>query len=69
MINVFLTQSSKTLLKNKDSDSALFLEDGKTFLGYARTTLVVQCTGHAFCQFPLRWIYYYDSNESTGKET
>ena len=44
MINVFLTQSSKTLLKNKDSDSALFLEDGKTFLGYARTTLVVQCT-------------------------
>ena len=23
----------------------------------------------AFCQFPPRWIYYYGSNESTGKET
>ena len=23
----------------------------------------------AFCQFPFRWIYYYDSNKSTGKET
>ena len=23
----------------------------------------------AFCQFPFRWIYYYGSNESTGKET
>ena len=22
-----------------------------------------------FCQFPLWWIYYYDSNEFTGKET
>ena len=22
----------------------------------------------AFCQFPFRWIYYYGSNESTGKE-
>ena len=22
-----------------------------------------------FCQFPFRWIYYYGSNESTGKET
>ena len=22
-----------------------------------------------FCQFPLRWIYYYGSNKSTGKET
>ena len=23
----------------------------------------------AFCQFTLLWIYYYGSNESTGKET
>ena len=23
----------------------------------------------AFCQFPFRWIYYYGSNKSTGKET
>ena len=23
----------------------------------------------AFCQFPFRWIYYYVSNKSTGKET
>ena len=23
----------------------------------------------AFCQFLFRWIYYYDSNKSTGKET
>ena len=23
----------------------------------------------AFCQFPFRWIYHYDSNEYTGKET
>ena len=23
----------------------------------------------AFCQFPFRWIYYYGSNISTGKET
>ena len=23
----------------------------------------------AFCQFPFRWIYYYVSNNSTGKET
>jgi hypothetical protein len=23
----------------------------------------------AFCQFPFRWIYYYASNKSTGKET
>ena len=23
----------------------------------------------AFCKFPFRWIYYYSSNESTGKET
>ena len=23
----------------------------------------------AFCQFPFRWIYYYDGNKSTGKET
>ena len=23
----------------------------------------------AFCQFPFRWIYYYDSNEFTEKET
>ena len=23
----------------------------------------------AFWQFPFRWIYYYDSNKSTGKET
>ena len=23
----------------------------------------------AFCQFPLRWIYYYGSNKSIGKET
>ena len=23
----------------------------------------------AFCQFPFRWIYYYSSNKSTGKET
>ena len=41
------TQSSKTsaetLLKNKDSDSALFSEDENTFLEYARTALVVQC--------------------------
>ena len=22
-----------------------------------------------FCQFPFRWIYYYGSNKSTGKET
>ena len=22
----------------------------------------------AFCQFPFRWIYYYGSNKSTGKE-
>ena len=22
-----------------------------------------------FCQFPIRWIYYYGSNESTGKKT
>ena len=21
----------------------------------------------AFCQFPFRWIYYYNSNKSTGK--
>ena len=23
----------------------------------------------AFCQFLFRWIYYYDSTKSTGKET
>ena len=23
----------------------------------------------AFCQFPFRWVYYYCSNKSTGKET
>ena len=23
----------------------------------------------AFCQFLFRWIYYYDNNESDGKET
>ena len=23
----------------------------------------------AFCQFSFRWIYYYGSNKSTGKET
>ena len=23
----------------------------------------------AFCQFPFRWVYYYGSNKSTGKET
>ena len=23
----------------------------------------------AFCQFAFRWIYYYGSNKSTGKET
>ena len=23
----------------------------------------------AFCQFLVRWIYYYGSNKSTGKET
>ena len=23
----------------------------------------------AFCQFPFRWIYYYGSSKSTGKET
>ena len=23
----------------------------------------------ALCQFPFRWIYYYGSNKSTGKET
>ena len=23
----------------------------------------------AFCKFPFRWIYYYGSNKSTGKET
>ena len=23
----------------------------------------------AFCEFPFRWIYYYGSNEFTGKET
>ena len=23
----------------------------------------------AFCQFPFRWIYFYGSNKSTGKET
>ena len=23
----------------------------------------------AFCQFPFRWVHYYGSNESTGKET
>ena len=22
----------------------------------------------AFCQFPFRWIYYYGSNKTTGKE-
>ena len=33
---------------------------------------IVWCSGAfhrgAFCQFPFRWIYYYGSNKSTGKE-
>ena len=32
--------------------------------------VVTYCTVRgAFCQFPFRWIYYYGSNKSTGKET
>ena len=28
-----------------------------------------QCSRGVFSQFPFRWIYYYGSNKSTGKET
>ena len=33
--------------------------------------IFVTCTVYkgAFCKIPFRWIYYYGSNKSTGKET
>ena len=39
-------------------------------LGHHFRPLWMATTVHrgAFCQFPFRWIYYYGSNESTGKE-
>ena len=33
------------------------------------TTTVLTLHRGAICQFPFRWIYYYGSNKSTGKET
>ena len=48
------------------------LKDDGTFLAIAYPfPTVFFCTMHrgAFCQFPFRWIYYYHSSKSTGKET
>ena len=44
----------------------------KDVFRYGRITwfcLLLTVHRGAFCQFPFQWIYYYDSNKSTGKET
>ena len=39
------------------------------FLMIKNARLTGTVYGNVFCQFPFRWIYYYGSNNSTGKET
>ena len=36
---------------------------------YSAQTVIKPVHRGVFCQFPFWWIYYYDSNKPTGKET
>ena len=54
--------------------SALLLDQKKISHGMSNKSIKIgmkRYTVHrgAFCQFPLRWIYYCHSSKSTGKET
>ena len=47
----------------------LFFEAHKKEFLYKLIIVFVTLHRGAFCHFPFRWIYYYESNKSTGEKT
>ena len=57
---ILLRHANSNMVRNLNFIITIFISNCETLVTLHRG---------AFCQFPFRWIYYYGSNKTTGKET